>query len=252
MMSVKPKIDQITLLAGVDIPIPELRLVITQPILRDIAVIGEGEFFASAYMISKSLKDTMDLSDMEKEEQDYWNSRSNLEILTLAFSGDAILQLKTRLFFSLLTPSQVVTFVEDGISFVDPDGKEVIVDSEGFDILSEYLKIILKLDMSDKDVVEDFNPIGSRAEEIAAKLKANRLKVKNLKASDGPKAGLASFISAFSIGTGISINTVFDYTIYQFQDLLERFNLFTEFELSTQAKMAGAKDVESVNIFKRL
>lgn len=44
-MTNKPKIDPLTLLAGIDIPIPSLSLIIHPLTLKEIAIMGEEKFF---------------------------------------------------------------------------------------------------------------------------------------------------------------------------------------------------------------
>ena len=50
-------IDQLTLLSGVDLPIPELKVNIHQPTLREIAYIGERSFYQAVKLIHLDKED---------------------------------------------------------------------------------------------------------------------------------------------------------------------------------------------------
>ena len=64
------KFDDLTLISGVDIPFEEAHLIIHQPTLKEIAFIGENNFFIgcqllnfSKKIISSASEDKVDLSD---------------------------------------------------------------------------------------------------------------------------------------------------------------------------------------------
>ena len=63
---------------------------------------------------------------------------------------------------------------------------------------------------------------------------------------------LSHYVSILSIGTNaLNISTVKDLTIYQLYDQLERYNLYSQYENSLQAALAGAK-VDIVDWLKKI
>ena len=50
-----------------------------------------------------------------------------------------------------------------------------------------------------------------------------------------------NYLSILEVGLGIDINSLLDYTVYQIYDAFDRFNLKEAYDISLQAKMAGAK-----------
>ena len=51
----------------------------------------------------------------------------------------------------------------------------------------------------------------------------------------------ARYISSLSIGLKIPVHILNNYTIYQINDLLERFGLWTNWDLDIRSRLAGAK-----------
>lgn len=74
------ELDEICLLSGVDIPFEQGNLIIHQPAIKDIAFLGEENFFIGCQMIT-ACKKFIDIPDKSE-----LNSISNFDILMMAMN----------------------------------------------------------------------------------------------------------------------------------------------------------------------
>ena len=59
--------------------------------------------------------------------------------------------------------------------------------------------------------------------------------------SEGEKSVLSNYMSVLSVGLNISLNEVANMTMYQMFDLMERFGLYTSWDLDIRSRLAGGK-----------
>ena len=96
----------------------------------------------------------------------------------------------------------------------------IIIDEGNFDNFQEILRQVFCIKMNE----DDFNPANAQAAKIAEKIKKGRARVAHLKGDDVGSI-YARYMSALSVGLRISIDKLINYTIYQLNDILERFSL---------------------------
>lgn len=245
-------IDSLTLISGIDVPIPEIGVNIHQPTIREIAYIGEKSFYEAAQTIIIQKEDFINgLENITQEDKTALSQMSNFEIFLKLIEANPLSNTKVQMLLSLLFPDFNSSIEERFIFLVNPkEQKNILINDSNFEILQEVITTILCLQSG--NTKEEFNPQGDRAREIAEKIKRGRERAARLK---GEKRQQSNFLSKYISGLGIGTNTlnihnVLDLTLYQLLNQLERYGLYTQYNISIQAKMAGAKDVEDVDWLK--
>ena len=245
-------IDSLTLISGIDVPIPEIGVNIHQPTIREIAFIGEKSFYEAAQTIIIQKEDFINgLENITQEDKIALSQMSNFEIFLKLVEANPLSNTKVQMLLSLLFPDFNSSIEERFIFLVNPkEHKNILINDSNFEILQEVISTILCLQSG--NTKEEFNPQGDRAREIAEKIKRGRERAARLK---GEKRQQSRFLSKYISGLGIGTNTlnihnVLDLTLYQLLNQLERYGLYTQYNISIQAKMAGAKDVEDVDWLK--
>lgn len=245
-------IDSLTLISGIDVPIPEIGVNIHQPTIREIAYIGEKSFYEAAQTIIIQKEDFINrLENITQEDKTALSQMSNFEIFLKLVEANPLSSTKVQMLLSLLFPDFNSSIEERFIFLVNPkEQKNILINDSNFEILQEIITTILCLQSG--NMKEEFNPQGDRAREIAEKIKRGRERAARLK---GEKRQQSNFLSKYISGLGIGTNTlnihnVLDLTLYQLLNQLERYGLYTQYNISIQAKMAGAEGVEDVDWLK--
>ena len=245
-------IDSLTLISGIDVPIPEIGVNIHQPTIREIAYIGEKSFYEAAQTIIIQKEDFINrLENITQEDKTALSQMSNFEIFLKLVEANPLSSTKVQMLLSLLFPDFNSSIEERFIFLVNPkEQKNILINDSNFEILQEIITTILCLQSG--NTKEEFNPQGDRAREIAEKIKRGRERAARLKGEKRQQSSfLSKYISSLGIGTNtLNIHNVLDLTLYQLLNQLERYGLYTQYNISIQAKMAGAKDVEDVDWLK--
>lgn len=245
-------IDRLTLISGIDIPIPELKVNIHQPTIKEIAYIGEKSFYEAAQTIAmEKEKLLLTIENLTEEDKVALSQMSNFEVFLKLLEARDLSRVKVQMLLSLLFPNFTIGIEDRFIILVNPQIKQtVIVDENNFEVLQQVITAILCLQSGTEE--GEFNPAGDRARAIAEKIKRGREKVAALQGTNDKQSSfLSKYISSLGVGTNsLNIHNILDLTLYQFLNLIERFGLYTAYNISTQAKMAGAKDVEDIDWLK--
>lgn len=246
------KIDVLTLLSGIDIAIPELRLTVHQPTLKEIAYIGEAGFFLGAQVLTASPEKYL-RSEMTEEDKKALLEKSNFEFIMTMMEEKPELRINAMMVLALLFPRHSPTFTD---RFLMLNGREegcdtAIITMENFPIVQEVIDSTIGFAGRNKE--EEFNPADDRAQLIADKIRRGRQKVAEEKGAVKETSVLPRYISALGVAmNSANINHIYSLTLYQLFDQLERFNLFTSYNINLKAQLAGAKDVEQVDWLKNI
>ena len=225
---------KLALMCGVDIPIPECQLTLHQPRLKEIALIGDQDFFTGAQTlcISKNM-----LSQGETLLADTNNFQIFMTIMREKETVDkkeAVKQIFPLIFPNhsmLLTPRSIVMNSEDG---------SVIIDDSNFEALQDVLSRVFCINSGPMET-QSFNPQGQKAKEIAEKLMRARQRVAAQK-QDGGGSIFAQYMSVLTVGLGsMSIQDCENLTMYQLFDLVERYMLYVNWDLDIRSRLAGGK-----------
>lgn len=182
-------------LSGGDIPFAAARLNITQPRIRDIAMLGENNFYAGVEFL-KFDKDILADEDKIKLEK-----HSNFDVLIAIMNEQnlTIQQQKIQLtmVLALLFPLHTIE-ITDKCFLLEKDDEQFRIDSSNFEEFKKIIKHMFCLDGEDSG--EDYNPSGQMAKQIAEKLKKRRQKISQDKGDNKKISILEKYVSILAVG----------------------------------------------------
>jgi len=233
--------NELLLMSNKDIPFPEAQLTIHNPSIEEIGLIGEATFYRAYQFIafSKSQlsdKDKNDLGDM-----------SNFDIfMSIMCGNENNIKNDVNMFFTLLFPSYLFKITNNEIIFINNENSARI-NKDNYDIFKDIIISMFPLN-EENGVTGVYNPADKRAERIANKLKKYKEKIAKIKGNEEVKIAILSrYVSILAVGLQKDINILMKYTVFQLRDEFLRYQKKVAFDISLQAKMAGAKDVEEVD-----
>lgn len=224
---------KLALMTGVDIPIPNCHLVLHQPTLKEISIIGEETFFVTSKILclGKHLIEQLANTTIQTK-----NAEFNIVLEIIRQDKDKKNDINNL--FVLLFPEWKISFTPR--SFVLSKGEEIVtLDENNYTSFQTVLKRVLCFESGDKG--NEFNTVGSKGKAIAEKLLKARQRVAAQKAREGGKKTLDQYISTIVIGVGsMSLQDTINLTLYQLYDLLERYQLWVSWDCDIRARLAGA------------
>lgn len=235
--------ETLALMTGIDIPVPELQLAIHQPTIKEISMIGEKDFFigAQTLCLNKSLyiQDKTLLSQTTNF-QIFMTMMQNKESVMTKGCVLKVLQLIMPNAQALFTPRAVMLNLGD---------HSVNIDESNFETLQAILKDIFCLKESGQ---EAFNPANEEAKKIAEKLMRGRQRVAAQKAKEGGDSIFTQYLSILTIGLeSMGLDKLINLTMFQLYDLVERYMLYSNWDLDVRQRLAGGKpDSEPENWMK--
>ena len=225
---------RLALMCGADIPIPDCALIVHQPKIKEIAYIGEKDFFLGAQTLC--LKKGM-ITQGETLLADMSNFQIFMTIMTEKEAIDkknAVLQL-----FQILFPNYKITLLPRSL-ILSGNGVTTAVDESNFEIMQEYLRQIFCFNAGPMGQ-SAFNPADEQARKIAEKLMRGRQIVAAQSGNDNSST-LSQYISTLTVGLGsMSLQECMDLTMYQLFDLIERYMLYINWDIDIRARLAGGK-----------
>lgn len=233
-------IDDLLYLSGNDLPFPEAQLTIHQPKIKEVAYLGEENFYTGIQIlnISKNILSEQDNVDLDK--------LTNFDVLIAILKEQNAVMQKNRncikMIFALIFPEYEVLITDKAIVFKrEEETKEI--NNENFE---PFKKIINEMFSFKDENTLDFNPSGDMAKRIAEKLKKRHEKL--AEKNDGKKKIdiISRYVSILAAGQAQDINDLLNLTVYQLFDLFKRYQLKIGYDIYLQAKMAGEKDMKDV------
>lgn len=229
---------RLALMCGTDIPIPQCQLTIHQPKLKEIALIGEENFLigAQCFNINKNL-----INQDETLLAISNNFQIFMTIMTQKETADkkeAVQQL-----FQLLFPRYKINFLPSSLIFIAEGEQPKMIDENNFDILQELIKAMFCFNSSSANQAT-FNPADKKAQEIAEKLMRGRQRVAELK-GEAKGSLFSQYISILTIGlNSMSLQDCMNLTVFQLYDLMERYQLYINWDIDLKSRLAGGKPEE--------
>ena len=227
---------KLALMTGADIPILNCGITVHQPTLFDIAFIGETDFIMGqqCLCINKNLllEDEFNLEDT-----------TNFQILMTIMSSTETKDKResTLLTLQILFPNYKINLTPRSIIFIDQQGNFNAIDENNFDDFQQVLLDIFCFKSGPMDQYA-FNPGDAKSREIAQKLMRGRQRVAAQQSPSGSNGSVyAKYISVLVIGAHIDINCATKLTLYQLFDLIERYSLYTNWDIDIRARLAGGK-----------
>lgn len=225
---------RLALMCGTDIPVPECQIIIHQPRIKEIALIGEADFFSGiqCLCLNKSMfvKDESLLGDTN-------NFQIFMTIMQEKEAADkkfAVQQVCTLLF-----PKQKVSFTPRSVLITGGE-TTIMIDENNFQFLQEALTDICCLKTGPMDQ-QAFNPADAKAREIAEKLMRGRQRVAAQKGQTNISI-FSQYLSILTVGLGsMSMQDAMDLTMFQLYDLVERYMLYINWDMDVRCRLAGGK-----------
>ena len=235
-------------MAGIDIPIPELQLIIHVPTIREIALMGETKFFMAVQYLC------LDKESLIQDET-LLSSLTNFQVLmkVLEQSQDKDKKSAIIMLLTLLFPDYMPMITRNSIILNKPENKETrLIDNENFEIFQDAIKEILCVNSIFQGNNIIYNPANDRAKEIAEKLMRGRKKVAEIKSKGNNESVLTRYISILTIGTNtMSIEDCLNLNMFQIFDLMERYSAFVEWDVDLRVRLAGGKPDKPVESWMR-
>ena len=236
--------NKLQLMTGIDIPIPDLQLTVHQPTIKEISYLGELEYFSAlqlfcfnkATLIAANPQGASRLSKMN-DFQIFMMLVENAQQQDFSVKQNEICSM-----LSIFFPGYTIQFLPIGIYFNNAKTKHSIMLNEtNFSLLKEVLNEIGGLNNNTGDQNSNYNPKGERAAAIAAKLMRGRA-LSQKKQNNSIDGVLGKYVSVLTVGlSSMSLNDCLNLTVYQLYDLVERYGLYTEWDLDIRVRLAGGK-----------
>ena len=225
---------RLALMCGTDIPVPELQCAIHQPKIKEIAMMGEQDFFVAVQCLNVN-KDSL------RQDRTLLQNTSNFQIFMTIMSEKETKdkKLATQQLLSILFPNYNAIFTPRSILLQGKDGS-ILIDENNFNAMQEILKSIFCLSNS-KNQQAGFNPANDKAREIAEKLMRGRQRVAELNGTANASI-FSQYLSILTVGlSSMSLKELMELTMFQLYDLVERYQLYISWDIDIRSRLAGAK-----------
>ena len=229
---------RLALLTGIDIPVPVCQLTIHPPSIREIALIGDKDFFTGVQCLclykSMFVEDKNVLSDIN-------NFQIFMMIMQEKEAKDKKVAVKGVL--TLLFPDYKILFTPNSLLFQQENQETIIIDENNFELLQNVLRQVFCMKNAPMDQVA-FNPAGEKAREIAQKLQRGRERIA-AERNDKDSSIFSQYLSTLSVGLHMPLQSLIELTMFQLYDLIERYMLWVSWDLDVKMRLAGGKPDES-------
>lgn len=226
---------RLSLICGTDMLIPECNLVAHQPRIKEISFIGESDFFIGAQTLC--LHKTMFIED-----KTILDSINNFQIFMTIMLQDETKDKKANILnvLNLLFPSYKINVTPNSLLFIKEGVPPITIDGNNFEALQEVLRLIFCMHNGPMDQ-QAFNPANDKAREIAQKLMRGRQRVAAQNGNSNVSV-FSQYMSILTIGLGsMSLQDLTNLTMFQLYDLMERYTLYTAWDLDVRQRLAGGK-----------
>ena len=223
---------RLTLMCGTDYPVPDCQIVIHQPRISEIALIGESDFFSGIQCLC------LNKSMFIKDESLLANINNFQIFMTIMSEKDtADKKAAVQQVCLLLFPNYKLMFTPNSM-LLSRDGETVMIDENNFEMLQNAISEITCLKTGPMDQTT-FNPVDNKAREIAEKLMRGRQRVAEQKGQSNISV-FTQYLSILTIGlNSMSLSDLRELTIYQLYDLIERYMLYVNWDMDVRCRLAG-------------
>lgn len=237
---------RLALMVGADIPIPELQLVVHIPTIRDIAYMGEKDFFmASQYLCIEK--------ELIIQDKNVLQTYSNFQILmrVLGEKSDKDKKKNVSTLLTILFPGFTNIITPRAIVLSTVDSNPIMIDDSNFELLKSVLKEVLCANAFSSENIT-YNPGNKLAEQIAEKLMRGRRRVAEINGQkQSGESILTRYISILTVARIVSLKDCFDLNLFQLFDLMERYSAYVEQDIDLKVRLAGGKPDKEVESWMR-
>lgn len=251
--------DKFTLFSGIEVPIPELGIILRHPTLRDIAYIGEENFFKILNLlnIDKNIfinninKEKFETEEEYLEYKNLWENLNQFETLlaVLLISSkeekEQIIEDITTFLNMILSTNYSISFEEEEIILIKED-KVLIIRSNEYNILLQYINILCCWDhFTSNTSNKEFDPLDDKAREIVEKIKKGRERVNKNNKDNKDISIFKNYLKKLNVGLGLAYGQLLDFTVYQAVESMKDLQAKILYEDEMRAIVAGAKPSEN-------
>ena len=223
------------LMCGTDLSVPSCQLSIHQPKIKEIALIGEQDFFMGVQVLCID-------KTMISEDKTLLSDINNFQIFMMVMQEATAKDKREAAMkvLQLLFPKYKIFLTPRALALSQPECDSITIDENNFEDLQEVFRLVFCA-TSEINKERNFNPANKRAKEIADKLMKARKKVAEQK-GEASASIFGQYISVLTIGLqSMSLQNLMDLTMFQIYDLIERYSLYVNCDLDTRSRLAGAK-----------
>lgn len=225
---------RLALMCGTDIPVPECSLVMHQPRVQEIALLGEQEFFTGVQTLCIDKR-------LLAQDKTLLENTNNFQIfMTIMTEKETIdKKIAVQQIATLFFPEYKMSFTPRSILLTGKNGV-ITIDENNFAPLQEVVTQVCCLRSGPGDQ-QTFNPADEKAAEIARKLMRGRQIVAQQKGETNTSI-FSQYLSTLTVGLqSMSLQDLMQLTIFQLYDLVERYMLYINWDMDIRARLAGAK-----------
>lgn len=227
-----------------DIPFPSARMVVHNPSIKELGLIGEETFRIAIYLI-------LHLSqDIKSQDNFHLGDKEDFDIFIEVINQKDEKSIKYRNNFlsllSLIFPLYKLRIRAKDIQFMPIETTEnsdiYFIDRTNF---QEFQEIIFNMfASSSNELGGSYNPADLRASKIASKLRKMK---KNGKDEKNANISLYKrYASIMSIGMKMDVNIFLNYTVNQLETQFKRYTLWAKWDSYFKMKLAGASNLNEV------
>lgn len=228
-------------LSGCPVLIKQSNIAITPPKVREVLAFGEDRFLMASQLFSNTEKFVQQVREGNSELGKY----SDFQLLLVILNEETNSKRLAQDYFELVFPDYHIELTDNSIDYT-MDGR-VVGRTTPFNF-KELQTITKELFEPYKDKKEEYNPVNDKAAEIAAKLKKGKQKIEELKGK-GKKEDtslFASYVSILSIGLGMDMNILLNYTPFQLYDTFTRYFTKVQSDIYQQISMQPFADTSKI------
>lgn len=225
---------RLTLMCGTDYPVPECQVTVHQPRIKEIALIGEQDFFSGVQCLC------LNKSMFVKDESLLANTNNFQIFMTIMQEKEAVdKKIAVQQVCTLLFPKYKLMLTPRSV-LLSGDGQTIQIDESNFEFLQEAISNICCLKTGPMDQ-QAFNPANDKAREIAEKLMRGRQRVAAEKGQSNTSI-FSQYLSILTVGlNSMSLQDTMDLTMFQLYDLVERYMLYINWDMDVRCRLAGGK-----------
>lgn len=239
--------DKLLLITNNDIPFQPAKLIIHNPIIKQIAFIGESNFWIGCQYL------TFSKDKMNDQDKNHLKDISNFNILMKIINQKTAEAMQTRnritMLLSLLFPGYITKIIPTGF-FLFKQGEKTthLIGENEFEDFGKCIQNIFCLNTFMSKSQLKYNVEGPQGRALVKKFEQRQRRLQRQRGEgDSSQINILSqYVSILAVGQHKDMNSLLQYTVYQLFDEFQRFQLKENFQFYMEAKMAGAKDLKDV------
>lgn len=235
---------ELALQTGIDIPFTTARAAIHQPKIKEIAFIGEENFFIGCELLrfSKNKLSSQDRINLENQDDfeiilSVMNNKNDVGAKRSSTSAKLVLLL-------MFPNCRIKSSRKEILIFNENNEQLLTIDKNSY---KEFKEILLQMFCLKKEEDAEYKPLNSAAQRIADKLKKGKQRAAAQKGGEKRPSVLSKYISILTVGEHKNMNDLTELTIYQLYDEFNRFQMKENSDMYFKAKIAGATGMKEVD-----